>query len=150
MGCMSITVCICTHDRPTYLRDCLQGLRRQSAETSCYDILVVDSASTGEIPAQISALVAATPNARLIRVDEPGVSHARNAGAEQATGEYIAYIDDDAVPASDWIACIRMAIDGSDRQPGLIGGRILPYWEAPLPDWWPPNLRGALSIIEFE
>ena len=34
--------------------------------------------------------------------------------------------------------------------PALIGGRILPLWEAPLPAWWPSSLRGSLSIIEVE
>ncbi len=36
------------------------------------------------------------------------------------------------------------------RRPALIGGRILPKWEAPLPAWWPRSLRGVLSIIEHE
>jgi GT2 family glycosyltransferase len=30
---MGITVYICTHDRPHYLRDCLNGLSRQTAST---------------------------------------------------------------------------------------------------------------------
>ena len=34
--------------------------------------------------------------------------------------------------------------------PALIGGRILPQWEAPLPRWWPASLRGVLSIIEHQ
>jgi len=32
----------------------------------------------------------------------------------------------------------------------VIGGRILPLWESPLPGWWPASLRGVLSIIETE
>ena len=32
----------------------------------------------------------------------------------------------------------------------MIGGRILPKWEAPLPSWWPRSLRGVLSIIEYQ
>ena len=42
------------------------------------------------------------------------------------------------------------AIGETDPPPALIGGRILPHWEAPLPSWWPPSLRGSLSIIELE
>ena len=37
-------------------------------------------------------------HARLVRVERPGVSFARNAGAEAASSRYIAYIDDDAIP----------------------------------------------------
>ena len=48
------------------------------------------------------------------------------------------------------MAAILNAIARSDRPPALIGGRILPKWEAPLPPWWPTSLRGVLSIIEYE
>jgi glycosyltransferase involved in cell wall biosynthesis len=147
---MVLTVCICTHDRPGYLRDCLEGLRRQTAGYEQFDVLVVDSASTGDAPAQLAQLVRECRNARLLRVEQPGVSAARNAGARDAAGEYIAYIDDDAIPAADWIARILEAIREADPPPALIGGRILPFWEAPLPLWWPPRLRGSLSIIEAE
>src|SRR3984957_2015240 len=87
------------------------------------------------------------PWIRLIRIDVPGVSAARNAGAEAARTGYIAYIDDDAIPADDWIAAIHTAL-ATEPRPAVLGGKILPLWEVPLPDWWPASLRGVLSIIE--
>ena len=96
---MQLTVCICTHNRPHYLRDCLNGLTRQTTGPSAFATLVVDSGSTGSVPAEMACLVAALPNASLIRVDRPGVSAARNAGAAACRTPYIAYIDDDAIPA---------------------------------------------------
>jgi glycosyltransferase involved in cell wall biosynthesis len=86
----------------------------------------------------------------LLRIEQAGVSAARNAGAREADGDYIAYIDDDAIPAPDWVERILEAIGETDPPPALIGGRILPHWEAPLPSWWPAGLRGSLSIIEAE
>jgi len=112
-----------------------------------FALLIVDSASTGR--AELAELAQAH-EAQLVRVDRPGVSLARNAGAWAARTCYIAYIDDDAIPAPDWVECILNAIGKSGRAPALIGGRILPKWEAPLPGWWPPSLRGVLSIIEHE
>jgi glycosyltransferase involved in cell wall biosynthesis len=110
----------------------------------------VDSASTGDAAEQITRIVRAVPNARLLRVEQPGVSRARNAGVAAATGDYLAYIDDDAIAAPDWVARILAAIAETDPPPAVIGGRILPIWEAPLPAWWPTRLRGLLSIIEIE
>ena len=144
---MDLTVCLCTHDRPRYVRDCLAGLRRQTVDPARFGVIVVDSGSPEPARAEIAVLAAAHPGARLIRVDQPGVSAARNAGAAAAARGYIAYIDDDAIPADDWIETILAALAD---QPALIGGRILPKWEAPLPPWWPPSLRGVLSIIEHE
>ena len=144
-----VTVCVCTHNRPGYVRDCLEGLSRQSTGTDAFDLIVVDSGSTDDAPASLRAIVAKHPGARLIRLDQPGVSLARNAGARAARTPYVAYIDDDAIPAADWIACIHQALSDHDR-PALLGGRILPIWEQKLPAWWPASLRGVLSIIETD
>jgi glycosyltransferase involved in cell wall biosynthesis len=146
---MDLTVCICTHDRPRYVRDCLDGLRRQTAPRDRFTILVVDSGSCPAAAAELDGLATAN-DARLIRLDHPGVSLARNAGAWAARTPFIAYIDDDAIPANDWVETILNAITQPGRPPALIGGRILPKWEAPLPAWWPVSLRGVLSIIEYE
>lgn len=147
---MDVTVCICTHDRPEYVRTCLDGLRRQTVSPDKFDILVVDSASTGTVSAQLASMVAKIDNARVLRVDQVGISIARNAGALEADGAYVAYIDDDAIPADDWVERIVAATEARSPPTAMIGGRILPCWEAPLPPWWPPQLRGSLSIIEYE
>jgi glycosyltransferase involved in cell wall biosynthesis len=146
----SVTVCICTHNRPGYVADCLAGLARQTVGPDAYEILVVDSGSGGDVPAKLAVLTGQFSNARLIRVDLPGVSLARNAGALAALGDYVAYIDDDAIPAENWIEQIRDTILSVGGVPAMLGGSILPLWEAPLPTWWPRRLRGILSIIEVE
>ncbi|MBV9247723.1 MAG: glycosyltransferase [Acetobacteraceae bacterium] len=143
-----LTVCICTHNRPRYVRDCLEGLRKQTV--AGFGVLLVDSGSTGLVPAELEGLALSFPGARLCRLNQPGVSAARNAGAHAAGTPWIAYIDDDAIPALNWIERILTAIQESARPAALIGGRILPLWEAPLPAWWPQSLRGVLSIIEVE
>jgi glycosyltransferase involved in cell wall biosynthesis len=146
---MELTVCICTHNRPRYVRDCLDGLRHQTAGRHCYSLQIVDSASSKPAADELADL-ATCHDARLIRLDQPGVSLARNAGAWAARTPFIVYIDDDAIPALDWVETILDAISQPGRPPALIGGRILPKWETPLPAWWPASLRGVLSIIEHE
>jgi glycosyltransferase involved in cell wall biosynthesis len=144
---MELTVCVCTHDRPRYVRDCLAGLARQTVDPDRFDIIIVDSFSSPAARVELEALRRANPWIRLIRIDEPGVSAARNAGAHAARTDYIAYIDDDAIPADNWIESILTALAAEPR-PAVLGGKILPLWEQPLPDWWPASLRGVLSIIE--
>lgn len=147
---MDLTVCVCTHDRPRYARDCLDGLRRQTAPPECFEVVIVDSGSPEPARVALALLAREHPGTRLIRVEQPGVSLARDAGAAAARAEYIAYIDDDAIPAEDWVAAILTVLALPGPRPAIIGGRILPRWEAPLPAWWPPSLRGVLSIIEHE
>jgi len=145
-----LTVCLCTHNRPAYARDCLAGLRGQTVGQERFGVLVVDSGSAAAAHAELAGIVAAHPGARLITLEKSGVSLARNIGACAAGGGYIAYIDDDAVPAPDWVERIIAAIQEAPRPPAVLGGRILPIWESPLPGWWPASLRGVLSIIEAE
>jgi len=132
------------------VRCCLESLSRQSNGLDAFDILVVDSCSTLETRDRLAALVARMPNARLLCADRPGVSAARNLGAQESTADFIAYIDDDAQAAPDWLERTREVIAEHDPWPGVVGGCVLPLWEQPLPDWWPHSLRGVLSIIEWE
>jgi GT2 family glycosyltransferase len=145
-----ITVCICTHARPGYVWQCLAGLAGQTVGSEAFETVVMDSASDPDSAALLARVVAARPGTRLVTMDRGGVSLARNAGAAAARAPYIAYIDDDAIPTPDWIESILRSIAEAPTPPALIGGRILPRWEAPLPDWWPPDLRGVLTIIEHE
>ena len=119
---MDLTVCICTHDRPRYVRDCLDGLRRQSVPRSCFTVLIVDSVSSPSHAAELAEL-AADYGARLIRLEQMGISLARNAGAWATRTQFIAYIDDDAIPTPDWVESILQATQpagspaGFDRRP---------------------------------
>lgn len=144
-----LSVCVCTHDRPDDVRACLAGLAAQSAPAGSFEILLIDSASPPAAAAVLAGLAAGHPGARLIRIEVPGLSLARNAGAGAAMAPWIAYLDDDAVPAADWAAAALAAIEATPPA-ALIGGRVLPAWEAPLPPWWPARLRGVLSIVEHE
>jgi glycosyltransferase involved in cell wall biosynthesis len=146
----AVSVCVCTHSRPGYVRQCLDGLAAQTAAAAMFETIVVDSASAPDAAAALRTIVAGHPGVRLIVLDRPGVSLARNAGAAAARAAYVAFIDDDAIPAPDWIASIIRALAEAWPPAAVIGGRILPKWEAPLPGWWPPTLRGVLSIIEHE
>jgi glycosyltransferase involved in cell wall biosynthesis len=146
---MRLTVCVCTHNRPGYVRDCLAGLAAQDVDRSMFEIVLVDSASEPKTSETLRGL-AVEHAARFVRLDETGVSLARNVGAREARTPLIAYIDDDAIPAPDWVRAILTVVEQEVPPPDMIGGRILPRWEAPLPRWWPASLRGVLSIIEHE
>lgn len=138
---------ICTHARPHYLAACLAGLGAQQGAP--LRVIVVDSASPAPQAAEIARL-SDTAGARLIRAERPGLSHARNLGLAASGAAWSAFLDDDAVPAPDWAAQLRAAVAGLPWDVAALGGRILPTWEKPLPGWWPPALRGVLTIVEWE
>jgi len=91
-----ISVVIPARNEETTLPACLEALCRQSVQD--FEIVVVDSAST-----DCTGEVARSFEARVIRVEEPGVGLARQTGFEATRGEIIASTDADAIPSSDWL-----------------------------------------------
>ena len=60
---------------------------------------------------------------------------ARNTAAEFASGEVLAFLDDDAAAATDWLE--RLISPYHDEQVGAVGGAPLPAFEAKRPRWFP-------------
>lgn len=116
---VSVSVVICTRDRPEELTRCLASLGR--CEPPASEVIVVDNAPRTDATVRAAH---AFPNVRYVREDRPGLSHARNAGIEAATGEVIAFTDDDVELAEDWIA--RLAAPFTDPEVACVTGLVLP------------------------
>jgi glycosyltransferase involved in cell wall biosynthesis len=77
------------------------------------------------------------------------LSRARNTGWQAAKGEYVAYLDDDAIANPDWLQKIVEAFESIKPQPGIIGGKVEPVWEAPRPAWLADKLLGQLALVDW-
>ncbi len=88
----SLTVVICTRDRPDLLKRCLDAV--VAVRPSWAEIVVVDNASK---TAATRDVVAACGDVRHVFEGRPGLDFARNRALAEATSDWIAYIDDDVV-----------------------------------------------------
>ena len=98
----SITVIVCTRDRAAHLRIALTAILQLDYDR--FDVIVVDNASR---TSETSDLLEREFNDdRITFVSEPvaGLSRARNAGLVRATGEIVAYTDDDVVVDISWLS----------------------------------------------
>jgi len=119
---VSAVVCSCNGSRT--IRDCIEGLRRLAYPN--YETIVVDDGSTDG-----TAAIAGEYDIRLIRTPNRGLSNARNAGLEAATGEVIAYVDDDARPDPHWLT--YLAATFLRTQHAAVGGpNIAPPGDGPI------------------
>src|SRR5256712_2868490 len=91
------SVVICSYNGSRTLRDCLDGVARLANPDN--DVIVVNDGSTDATPA-----IAQEYPCRLIRTPNRGLSSARNTGLAAATGDIVAYLDDDARPDPHWLA----------------------------------------------
>ncbi len=109
---------ICTYNGQRYLAETLSAL--EQIDYPDYEVIVVDDGST-----DATAEIAGRYDVRLIRTENCGLSAARNTGARAATGEIVAYIDDDAYPDREWIKRLAVVFLTSDY--AGVGGPNLPH-----------------------
>src|SRR5437879_1940660 len=95
-------VVVCTFNGSRTIRECLEGIGKLRYPN--YETIVVDDGSTDG-----AGDIAAEYDVRLIRTENQGLSAARNLGWQSATGEIVAYIDDDASPDPDWLTYLAAA-----------------------------------------
>lgn len=118
---LRLTAAICTRDRPDTLRRALDSLLEQ--EPSPAEIVVVDNGSHG--PGVEAALSRLYPGVRWVREPIEGLNFARNRALRAATGEVVAFLDDDAVAKPGWAAAIA-AVFREDPALAVCTGRVLP------------------------
>ncbi len=97
-----ISVVVCSCNGEATIRRCLDALGR--LDYPDYEVIVVDDGSTDRTPE-----IASEFGVRLIRTENRGLSAARNTGLEAATGEIVAFTDDDAWPDRDWLRYLAHA-----------------------------------------
>ena len=145
---VQISALVCTRNRSAYLRKAIQSLVHQTLPFEQYEIVVVDNASDDNTPAVIAEF-ADVPN--LVYIYEPvlGLSRARNAALKHARGEYVAFLDDDAVACSNWLEKYLEVFATFKPTPGSVGGKCDPIWEAPQPDWLGDKMLSSLSVYDW-
>ena len=144
MSEQSLSVVVCTHNRPTDLERCLVGL---GAVRRPIEVVVVDSASDPPVEAIVAGHADRIASLRYVYEARPGLSTARNRGVELATGDVIAFVDDDAIPAAEWADELVAAFERPEV--GCAGGECRPRFEADRPPWLSDGLLAFAGITSF-
>jgi glucosyl-dolichyl phosphate glucuronosyltransferase len=133
-----VSVVVCTYDRADMLERCLLSLVKQTLDRSLFEIIVVDNGSHDDTQGVAQRIQSKHSETNITLVCEPlqGLGHARNAGARAAKGRYVAFIDDDAVAAPDWLASALQAMDKLAPRPMVVGGPIKPLYDGRKPTWF--------------
>lgn len=114
----SASVVICTRDRPAELQVCLSSLPQQTYPPG--EIIVVDNASKDRRTREVALAAGVT----YLREERPGLDIARNTGALRATGDIVAYTDDDVLLHPRWLERLVGAFDKPEI--AAVTGLVLP------------------------
>ncbi len=114
----SVSVVICTRNRASELRNCLDSLRPVAASA---EIIVVDNAPPNDAT---RTLVNEYPGVRYEMEPRAGLCFARQRGIRRASSEVVAFVDDDAVVDAGWLESLRASFRNSAT--AAVTGKVLP------------------------
>lgn len=139
------TIAICTHNRVDDLRNCLESLLALPEDGQ--EILVIDNCPRDDAT---RALVASYTNrVRYVREPRKGLDIARNRAMQEAKGEIVAFIDDDAVAEKNWLSALLANFD--DPAVLCVTGLTMPLeLETEAQEWFEkfyPFGRGFSKIV---
>lgn len=117
----SVTVAICTRNRPESLARCLASLAAldpaPATLTEGFEVLVVDNAP----PDNRTRLAAEAAGVRYAMERRPGLNFGRNRALAEARGAYLAYVDDDVRVDAGWLAGLHEAWSSDPDARGFTG-----------------------------
>lgn len=120
---VGLSVIICTHNPlPHYLRRVLDALNAQTLPKEEWELLLIDNAS--DPPLADTSVLSGHPQGRSIRENELGLTPARLRGIRESSGDILVYVDDDALPAPDYLETARSLLMEHPNL-GVIGAGIL-------------------------
>jgi glycosyltransferase involved in cell wall biosynthesis len=145
---MRASVVVPTLNRRSMLVGCLQSLDEQTMSHRDYEIIVANNGSLDGTREWLDSWSAVRPDRRIV-VDEPraGVSRARNKGIRAARGEYVLFLDDDALAPRGWVAAHVAAYRGGNVV--AVGGPIVLVWPDGRPGWLAPRLEHWFSALDL-
>ena len=102
-----ISVVVCTYNGSMTIKECCDGLANLDYDD--FEVIIVNDGSTDNTKS-----IAELSGFHVISIENSGLSVARNVGCDAATGEIIAYLDDDAIPDTHWLRYLAAAFLRSD------------------------------------
>ncbi len=122
---MMFSIIIPVYNAHDFIRNCVQSVADQ--KYGDYELIIIDDGSTDGSTDHLEDLLSGI-NYRIIRIENNGVSNARNVGLDNAAGEYVLFLDaDDAFPENTLTSYYEI-IEAENRPDIVLGGfyRVYP------------------------
>ncbi len=141
---VSVVVCTYTMDRYDVFTEAVE-----SALTQTYEPLEVVLVIDGNPEVYDRAVADFGDRENVVVHDNEenrGISFSRTKGAELASGEIVAFIDDDGVAEADWIATHVETYEETDAV--AVAGYVAPNWVTDKPDFFPAEFYWLVGCTE--
>lgn len=130
-----VSVCICTYRRVVWLERLIRALQQQETGARfTYSIVVADNDLEESARETVEGLGASSRIPVTYCVEpEKNIALVRNRAIEAATGDWIAFLDDDEFPVEDWL--LQMFRTATSLEVAGVLGPVRPHFEEGAPDW---------------
>ena len=147
---MILSIIICSYNRASYISDALTSLYCQSAGLKAFEVIIVDNNSTDNTKEVYAAWRQTNTNGQFTFISETqqGASFARNTGAAIAKGEWVCFMDDDAVATPNYVENILKHIQNKPDAVGF-GGRIIPKYIPSEPKWMSYYVSSLVGNFDY-
>ena len=150
MNNLPVSVIVCTHNRAALLPKMIEQLSDQDYPKDRFEVIIVDNCSSDDTSDVVTRIIPDCElTLRLVQESRPGVTFARNRGAEEANSPYLAYLDDDCSVGSDWLRQLVSGFGLSDQVSVVAGRVVLSLDDQPCPDWLGPKGKSWLAEFNF-
>lgn len=134
-----LTLIVPAYNVQGYVRECLDSVLQQ--DFTDFEVVAVDDCSPDASGAILDEYAGRDARVRVLHLSENvGLGHARNAGIEQATGDYLLFLDSDDTLTPGSLSAIAGRLDATDDPDVLIYDYTRSYWDGRLL----PNQRADL------
>jgi GT2 family glycosyltransferase len=145
------SIIVATYNRADLLDECLRHLAQQQFSPGD-EVLIADNGSTDHTAAVVAQHARRFPAALTrIPVPTPGKSHAVTAALRVASGDIVAFTDDDVNVSKDWLTVLKERL--SDPRIGVAGGPVDPRWSRRSPAWLQlaghQRLGAPLGLLDY-
>lgn len=147
---MILSIIICSYNRASYISDALTSLYCQSAGLDAFEVIIVDNNSTDNTKDVYAIWRHTNTNGQFTFINETkqGASFARNTGATIAKGEWVCFMDDDAVATPNYVKNILKHIQDKPDVVGF-GGRIIPKYIPSEPKWMSYYVSSLVGNFDY-
>ena len=137
---MKISVVVPAHNEQKYIGDCLESLKKYAAN-ELFEIIVVDNASTDKT----AEIVKSFEGVKLVAEPQKGLTKARQAGLNAASGDLVAYLDADSRISENWLKIVKREFETDSKLICLSG----PYLYYDLPRHQQKLINFYLMVFAF-
>jgi glycosyltransferase involved in cell wall biosynthesis len=144
-----VSIVIATHNRAALLERTISSFRDLAVPAGVIPEVVVVASGCCDHTVEAARRAASRLPWPLHVIDEPqpGLSLARNRGVNAASGNLIAFLDDDVWVERTWLGAL---VDAARTQPAnIFAGRVSLEWASSQPAWSSPDVERLLSVNDL-